>query len=350
MKTKLTTIRNYDVYLQDHYFAIMQNGKVKASKISHVQDIISIINHFSKVKAIILLLVTLNLNVCGQKEDVKYASFNILSGGITSSAIACFNKPKGQKLGKTFIQSFWKGCLGGSLNYTGKKLIQISAKNNTYAYVWPGRIVNSLGSSIVYNGANNEKLLHSVSMNVFFTRLSYDGKLHCQIDVITLGYAGILSFKKNMNLNFKNTILTGSIFFNLNSDTTTLNETEHFGISGETFGNTFYRKVCKRYVTTIIDKPNVINQYTTLPFTVVRTIKNYDIQTSCHEIIHTFQYEQFSAFNILSTDKICNLLKTNLNNYLYINPNFELIYSIGSINKYSNNPFEKEAYLFGQNN
>lgn len=303
------------------------------------------------MKKIIFTLATLStINTFAQKEDIKYAAFNVVSGGITSSAIACFNKPKDQKLGKTFINAFWKGCLGGSLNYTGKKLIQVSSINNTYAYVWPGRIVHSLGSSMIYNGAKNERLLQSVSMNIFFTRLSYDGKLHCQIDPITLGYAGILSFRKNMNLNIKNSFLTGSVFFNLQGDTATLNENDKFGVSGSTMGNTIYRKICKRYVTTIIDKPNIINQYITLPFTVIRTIKNYDIQTSCHELIHTLQYDQFSSFNVLSTDKICHLLKTTLNQYLYINPNFELIYLMGNINKYNNNPFEKEAYFFGVNN
>jgi hypothetical protein len=285
---------------------------------------------------IYILTLLITLNTFGQKEDVKYASFNILSGGITSSAIACFNKPKNHKLGKTFINAFWKGCLGGSLNYTGKKLIQVSSKNNTYAYVWPGRIVNSLGSSMIYNGAKNEKLLYSISMNVFFTRLSYDGKLHCQIDPITLGSAVAFTFTKDMSFNFKNTLVTGSIIYsrltnNIQIDNGKLTIDE---LSGKSLGNTFFRSV---YTDKVYYFLNLLG------INVTDQIHKYVIQTTCHELIHTFQYSEYNIFNTLYLDKI----KTNLTKYINVNANFGIVYLICNSRGYKNNPFERGANYFG---
>lgn len=301
------------------------------------------------MKTLILIISTLiTLSTYGQNQDLKYAAFNTISSGIISGIGSGIHRHKSkyrnqkESFGKAFISGFWKGCVGGSLNYAGKKLIEKSSIDDTYTYVWPGKLVHSLGTSIANNGYRNEKLFDSFEMDIYFTHLRYDGKIHCQVDPITLGSAVYFSFAKDFNFNAKITLATGSIVFDKKSDNFIVDdgEIEDFKDSGQSFGNTIWRKVCKQYVYTHNSHKEVIGGEEYTIKTLDKTIVNWNKQTICHELIHTFQY---SEYNVISNFYI------NIK-HIQINPNFAIIYSLVNINGYQNNIFENEANYFGNSN
>lgn len=302
-----------------------------------------------KFYLIILIILLCNNLVSQSLNDRRYFIGNVLCSGMVCSINACINKPIKQSLGKTIINSFWKGCLGGTLNYGGKKLIEEASYQNTYKYVWTGRIIHSIGSSIIYNGAKNQKILSSFNIDILFFNINISNKIKCRIDPITTSYAGILFFNKNFKFNIKNSLYTGSIFFDKKSDDFIVDggETNLFQTSGEAIGNTIWKKTCNQYFYDYYkEKVKIDNEYYDT-YVVHRSIKTFDKSIACHEIIHTLQYNEYNSFNSTYIDKINNKL---VNNIFYININFGLMYYIANMNGYDKNYYENEANYFGKSN
>jgi hypothetical protein len=301
-----------------------------------------------KFYLLLMLSILFQKNLVAQlTNDNKFFIGNVISSGIICSVNACINKSNNQSLGKTIINSFWKGCLGGVLNYGGKKLIEESSFQNSYKYIWPGRIIHSIGSSITYNGSKNQKLLSSFNIDILFLNVNISDRLKCRIDPITIGYSGILLFNKDFKFNFKNSLLTGSMFFDKKSDDFIVDggEIDLFQTSGEAIGNTIWRKINKQYFYDFYTQKIKIDGEYYNSTVVNKTIKIFDKNVVCHEIIHTLQYNQYNVFNSIYIDKINNNL---LKNIFYININFGIIYYAVNLNGYNKNYFEKEASYFGK--
>jgi len=292
-----------------------------------------------------ILIIIISLNCQAQNDHLKYAAFNVVTNGIIAGIGSGIHKKEHETFFHAFGQGAWKGATGGMLNYYGMRLVEVSANNDNLNWIWPGRIINALGSSITYNAVKNDKIWSSFAMNVFFMNVQYDGKVHLRVDPLSLGYATVLTFRKDMRFDFKNSLLTGSTLFEQKADTSTLYtiESGHFGTA---FGNTTYYKPAKEYFYNYSDKGETFindgNSYFVL--TSTRTIKNITINTICHELIHNFQYEDYYYLNGLGVSSL------KINKYLYINLNFGGLYFLNNLGGYDNNYFEKEADLFGKAN
>lgn len=292
---------------------------------------------------ILFLLISVSI----QAQDLKYASLNILSNSLIGGIGSGIHKQKNETFWQAFKQGAWKGSVGGALNYGSKKMLQISSKNNTYTYIWPARITNSISNSINYNAIQNKPIFSSFYFTAWFINMQFDGKIHWKIDPYTLGSAILLSFNENNSFNLKNSLITGSLFFNRKRDNKILSwwDIKKYGTQGQTFGNTIWAKNCDvyDYVYDHFDTTIINNKIVLIP-SPTTIIKSIDKQIVLHEMIHTFQYEQFNI-NPLTIDKICNKLNINIK-HLNINPNFGIIYTIFNISGYYNNIFEKEANNF----
>jgi len=276
------------------------------------------------------------------KEDLRYVSYNILSSSIISGIGAGFHKKQNQTFFQAFKQGVWKGAIGGLVISSGKELIRASSINNTYAYVWPARTLNSLGSSILQNGIQNNKILKSINMNVFFANVSFDGKVHIKLDPYTLGAGIVLSCNKDYNFDLATSVITGSIVFNKiyentihvglflsQVDNTTIEgkyNTTIEGKLGQNFGNCLYRNVFSKdaYRTATQIFPGL-------------NLKAVEMKILMHEEIHAFQYENCYYFDLGVK-------------HLYVNPYFGINYLINAINGYDHNLYEKEADHFSNMN
>jgi hypothetical protein len=301
------------------------------------------------MKKILFIFLILIINFDGirsqvfTKDDLRFSCYNTLFNGIAGGIGAGMNKHKGESFIHAFKNNFYKGVIGGALNYGGMKIVQVSAMRNNIDLIWPGRMVNSLGTSITYNAINNSKMFSYFQTNIFCFNISYNGKIHCLLDPVTLGYAGYLLIRKDMTFNMKNSVMTGSVTFNQKSDNTIIDNGNIYlsGVSGLTFGNTLFIKDVKQYLyISYHDKIGNINTF--------QNIKDWKLQTLCHEIIHTFQYEQSYSLNNFTINKL-HKFSNIYNKYLYINSNFGILYEINNIN-YNKNFFETEANFFGNSN
>ena len=275
------------------------------------------------MKARILILLLVVSTIC-KAQNLKYAITNTVSGGMQAGIIAFINNPKP----KCFLNAFWKGCIGGSLNYAGKRLIEQSAMNNNFNLIWPARIVNSLGSSMVYNGSLNKGLLSSFTMNLYFLNMQFDGSFKFRIDPYTLGSAAILSLNRNNYFEAIKSLQTGSIVFCKKKDIS------GNGDLGQNFGNSMVYKIFPQYKYDFYGNSTMVN--------------NSSIQIVCHELIHGMQYEQFRSFDLITTHKI--KLLHNINRYVVLSPGFGLLYLGANLKGCYNNFFENEADYFGNSN
>jgi hypothetical protein len=273
------------------------------------------------MKSITIILLTISLTVNGQ--DLKYASINILSSSIISGVGSGIHKHKNETFGKAFINGMWKGAIGGSVQFISKKMVQQSAFEDNYNWIWPARLINSLGNSMVWNGCYNEKILSKVYVQAFIGNVTYsfkDKKFDFQIDPLTTGYAIYLGLHSNYKFDGLYSLKTGSILFNKQMKDTLYDDNPVNG-AGQSIGNTVATCHLKINWYDFYDNRNKI----------VHSIKDFKIQITCHEIIHGFQYSQY------------NYLKNNI----VINLNFALLYKIANYNGYKNNFFENEADYFG---
>ena len=278
-----------------------------------------------------------------RKDDFLYLTSNTISGGLISGINSCFHKKSNVSLSKTFIKAFWKGCIGGSINFTANKLVQESSFHNNYNYIWPARFVHSLGTSIIYNASYDKKILESYQFQFYCFNIIYDKKFEYRLDPVSISSFIFLSLNNNFAFNPKTSLQTGSLFF----DKKGIIPFTQLGVSGKNMGNTIYRKLQEkviarnRDITDLYPKgtyPEGVRIYTAQFINIT-----IDKSTVCHEIIHSFQYEEYGIFNGITTEKIKGL------NKFYINTNFLLVYlassSISGGN--SKNIFEREADYFG---
>jgi hypothetical protein len=145
-----------------------------------------------------------------------------------------------------------------------------------------------------------------------------------------LGSGIIMVFDENYSFNLEVTLKTGSVVFDrhfndIQLDNGNLTITQ---LSGKSYGNTLFRNVYTKQVYKFLESNNI---------NASNQIRNYTINTTCHEVIHSFQYQYFSY-------------DLRLNKYLYVNPFFGLTYLINNVRGYNKNVFENEANYFGNSN
>ena len=255
-----------------------------------------------------LLIVTLLITISSYSQELKYASVDIISGGIISSIQSCFHS---NPTAKSISKAFYKGCIGGSIQHCSKLIIKKSAENNNFNLIWPARICNSIGTSIIINSSNNKPIFDEIYTQFYFTYLNYNiknKKFGIKLDAISTGYTLYSLF--NNSFDFKNSLKIGSLTFNgfdSNKQRTGRTVGNHIFLSKE-------NSIIK--INGIYKKLNINN-------------------TILHEIIHTIQYEQYHSIN------------NHLNiKFIDFNMNFSVLYILNSISGYNKNYFEKEANYF----
>lgn len=89
---------------------------------------------------------------------------------------AVINKKEGQSTGKVILKGLWQGAIGGYVVFEGHRLVREFAETGNFAYVWPSKLVNSAGTSIIENAAGNRDFWERWHLNIGFNRLEVDAK------------------------------------------------------------------------------------------------------------------------------------------------------------------------------
>jgi len=200
-----------------------------------------------------------------QNTDLEYGLLNIGTGALIGGVGAVINKESEEKFGKVFLKGFAQGALGGYFIFESKRVLRTLSKNDTYAFVYPSKILNSAGNSIIENAARNDNFWIRWHINFGFNRLDIytKDKVRFRYRIILFPlYGTILNVSKGRKINFGKSLQLATIVFNDNN-------LDALGKAGA----------------------NII----TLNTSLISESK----RTEAHELIHTYQYEQLSGINFL---------------------------------------------------
>lgn len=220
-----------------------------------------------------------------------------------------------------------QGALGGYLVFESKRLVREFAKSGNYNYVWPSKIVNSAGTSIIENAAANRDFWARWHLNIGFNRIEVNTKENFRVSYRIMPFSLLLTSRNFIRgqIDLASSLRLGTFVFRKDVIDTDAK------ISGQANGNSII--LIKGASGTMA-----------LP----------------HELIHVYQFEQFSGINnILSKLEDKSLKKLSLQNLhklykriFYTDYNLPFMYTLYYLaNPQENdghllNEFEVEAYYF----
>ena len=247
--------------------------------------------------------------------------YNVGFGGITSGIGAIINTPKGRGWKKNFIKSFWQGCLGGALQYSGKKTVFLINKNQSLAAAWPAKLQHAAGISIIENAAANKPFLQNWNIDLWPLRMDYSfatNQFRMRFLPTTI-YTCIEGFTKG-RLELSSSLMSGVFIF----------KTDKL-IADNNVGASYGRGIVYY---------NDFDKYHTI----------------AHEYIHGFQFGEYVCFNSWLnpiTNKTSSTIKSVFQKYIYADiPYYYIFYGLEGqhpLYYYYRNFFEFEAERFSTN-
>lgn len=256
--------------------------------------------NFKKSVCVFLLFLFFYEPVKTQNIEAKIIAYNVLAGGLSGGIGAAINKKKDQKWHKAFVKGFIIGLGGGTISYSGKKLNALVAQKQNLAYCWLSRAIFSAGNSIVENAAANRNFWSQWHYDVGFVRIEFKtGPFILTPRFMPSTFGGIAFMAANGNFDYKSTLRSGTLTF----------RTDNFwfvtNLTASTLSNGFL-------ITSSLDHGKVF----------------YD--TYAHEMIHVFQFQEFSGcnyfFNPLSDKwKFKSTAFKKISKWVYGDLNYELM-------------------------
>lgn len=235
---------------------------------------------------------------------------------------AIINKEPREKFGKTLLKGLGQGALGGYLVFESKRLIREFAETGDYNYIWPSKILNSTGTSIIENAAANRDFWSRWHLNIGFNRIEVNTKENFRISyrIMPFDLLGTAYYATQSRPDWDLSIKSGTFVFR--SDRVG-GEIDYWG---QALGNA---------IVLLED----IKGKLSLP----------------HELVHSYQYEQLSAINsiFLKSEKIYAEKHPAFKTYQkifytdYNAPTGAILYFISNPQGKNNGFIEKEARYFG---
>ncbi len=235
-----------------------------------------------------------------QNFTISSLVYNTLIGAVSGGLGAMVNKHKDQKVSQAFLKGLAKGGAGGMVMYCGKSLNYLVAERQRLGYAWLSRAVFSAGNSVVENAAANRKFWARWHYDIAFVRLEYDAENSSLTPrFMPSNFGGILFMGFHGRLDPRTTLKSGTV--------------------------TFRTRRIEYY-------PTLIGSTASNGFLLNDTIGGgtlfYDVYA--HEMVHTFQFQEFSGFNHLFTPigtkwKERSPLLNKFGKYVYMDLNYEMM-------------------------
>lgn len=279
---------------------------------------------FNTSLILVLFLILGSTRANAQDSDLEFGLLNVGVSSIIGGVGAVINKQPEQKFGKVLLKGFAQGALGGYVVFESKRMLREFSRTENYAYVWPSKIVNAAGNSIIENAASNQNFWEQWHLNIGFNRFDIYTKnnFRLQYRVMPFSLESAIYGFINYSFDASESLKLGTIVFR--------------GETIEIKGNTNFNAASR-------DNIIFLKSSTTIP-------------SKAHELVHTYQYEQYSGIKAYF-NKVSNKLesKSKIYNfytkYFYTDFNAPLIFLFYQTeskraDRYEDNIFEKEAYYF----
>ena len=261
-------------------------------------------------------------------SDLKMLTYNVGFGGITAGIGAVINKPKETPMHKAFFKGFYQGCLGGALQYGGKKMTYQIVEKYNYWCGLPAKLVHTAGTTIVENAAYNRPF--GRYWNLDLGPLRFDFAFNTEDEPFRVRFSAMIIYDiiaagvqpSSSYIDWGKSLKLGTLTFYTNEP---ISRNENHDIIGTAY--------CRSFI------------YNT---------RSKDIhQTVVHELIHLFQRREHLVFNAWLNplaSKASPKIKNVFHNYIYIEPPyFSLFYLMQGYHErenYYRNFYEFEAEWF----
>lgn len=283
---------------------------------------------FNLIRIGIIAIFLYPCHILGQKTDLEFGLLNMGIGGLIGGVGAVINSKPNDKFVNVLIKGIGKGAIGGYFVFESKRLIRNFDKNGDLIYVWPSKIVNAAGTSIIENASANKAIHESFAIPIGFTRLELfpkeNFKLSVRIKPIALIGTIITSTKGDFN--WEKSLKTGNFIF----------------------------------ITDHIENEKLIDGFTAGRASFgssILILDSWEGESALpHEILHIYQIESFVGINQYLDKPLNKIPKSYYQTYsqiFYID--FHILPALGLYNLasqggkgYSGNIFEKEANYFSR--
>lgn len=259
-----------------------------------------------------------------QNSELEMGLINVGISSVIGGVGALINKDKEEKPLKVLLKGMSQGALGGYVIFESKRLVRAFGRTENYNYVWPSKLMNSAGTSILENAARNQDFWVQWHINIGFTRLDIyvQDKLRLKYRIMPFSLYGAIRIWHGNKVDWDKTLKLGTMVF-------IMEELNDEGIPLR--GAQLYNHIALR-------KRGAI------------------LETEAHELVHVYQNDQFSGFNSFAF-KFSTLGNSKYkifrvyNKYFYTDFNSQLFTWISTFEKNNSgsiqeNYFENEAYHF----
>ncbi|GAB5527638.1 MAG: hypothetical protein Roseis2KO_55100 [Roseivirga sp.] len=142
------------------------------------------------------------------------ALYNVGLNGLIGGLGSLINQKDRDADFETFARGFYKGAAGGYLSHIGFTMTHRISKKENIAFAWPARLVNSLGSSMVQNAAENRKMFERLHFNLLLTRLEYNTQQRkFKIRLFTSSLYGLAVVGRGARFDLGKTLKSGIFYF-----------------------------------------------------------------------------------------------------------------------------------------
>ena len=276
-----------------------------------------------KKNILILSFCILTISCYSQEQERTVFFYNVGFGGLTSGIGAVINKPKGANWKKYFVKGFWQGSVGGLLNFSSKKTLYLNNLNQTNAFFWPAKILNSAGTSIMQNASLNERFLENWYLDYGLVRVDFalHNKDKLKVRLLPAGIYATIAASRFGKFDLETTLATGQIVF---SNKEMLRYSNRNTTTGISFG---------RALAFVNNSQIYPNKYRTL----------------AHEIVHQFQYNDYQIFttwlNPIGQKVKSKTIKTIFSKYVYPDIPFTIL-SYNLAGRYADPHYFRNFYEF----
>jgi|GEM_PF-1700256 len=262
------------------------------------------------------------------KQESELLAYNIGFGVLSTTIGALINKPKGKNTWDCIKNSIWQGAVGGTLQYTGKKLTYEVNRNQNYAWGWPSKLVHSAGASICQNAAMGNSFGQYWVIDYAALRCNFTvkkGRVNVQPQFNLLFVFDLAAGLSIGHIDWEKSLQTGAFTFYSNTD----------------------------YLGSLEGKPALGKAYTRSIIYAKYSYENIH-KTVAHELVHTYQSNEYRVMNTYFDPlkaKIKNKTINDIFKYVYVElPYFAGFYGLNyNRDCHYRNFYEFEAEYFSTN-
>lgn len=221
-----------------------------------------------KVTITILLFFALSvafpIKTSAQANDLEAGLFNVGIGSVLGGVGAVINKQPEENFGRVLLKGMGQGALGGYVVFESNRLVREFAESGDFGYVWPSKIVNSAGTSIIENAAANRNFWERWHFNIGFNRFEINTTENFKVSyrIMPFALAGTIYSLSDGKFHLRHSLRMGTFVFT----------TSEIDRDSSIFGQSRVNSIL------------ILDQYSgriALP----------------HELLHNYQYERLSGFN-----------------------------------------------------